>query len=114
MRINSDLKENLGETPRCRRGGWAGGDGVGAVGEKLGGTRRNLEGLRGVRVFSGDVSDGSCGSGESCGSSESCGSGGNGGSGGSGESGGSCGSCGRDGITPDSLTRQLPTTPKGD
>ena len=65
LRINRDLKENLGETPRCRRGGWAGGDGVGggggAVGEKLGGTRRNSEGMGGVRVFSGDVSDGSCG-----------------------------------------------------
>ena len=27
---------------------------------------------------------------------------------------GSCGSGGRSGIAPDSLTRQLPTTPKGD
>ena len=39
----------------------AGGDGVGAVGEKLGGTRRNSKGMGGVRVFSGDVSDGSGG-----------------------------------------------------
>ena len=52
MRINRDLQENLGETPRCRRGAsCAGEDGVGAVGEKLGGTRRNSEGLRGVRVM---------------------------------------------------------------
>ena len=34
-------------------GGWAGGDGVGAGGEKLGGTGRNSEGMRGVRVFFG-------------------------------------------------------------
>ncbi|ASF42442.1 hypothetical protein CBG49_04760 [Capnocytophaga endodontalis] len=62
MRINRDLKENLGETPRCRRGAsCAGEDGVGAVREKLGGTGRNSEGMGGVRVFSGDVSDGSCG-----------------------------------------------------
>ena len=41
LRINRDLQENLGETPRCRRGAsCAGGDGVGAVGEKLGGTGR--------------------------------------------------------------------------
>ena len=47
MRINRDLQENLGETPRCRRGAsCAGGDGVGAVGEKLGGNGRNSEGLR--------------------------------------------------------------------
>ena len=47
LRINRDLQENLGETPRCRRGAsCAGGDGVGAVGEKLGGTGRNSEGLR--------------------------------------------------------------------
>ncbi|ASF42262.1 hypothetical protein CBG49_03680 [Capnocytophaga endodontalis] len=67
MRINRDLQENLGETPRCRRGAsCAGEDGVGAVGEKLGGTRRNSEGMGGVRVFfGGDVSDGSGGSGES-------------------------------------------------
>ena len=31
----------------------AGGDGVGAVGEKLGGTRRNSKGMGGVRVFFG-------------------------------------------------------------
>ena len=31
--INRDLQENLGETPRCRRGAsCAGGDGVGAEG----------------------------------------------------------------------------------
>ena len=41
LRINRDLQENLGETPRCRRGAsCAGGDGVGAVGEKLGGNGR--------------------------------------------------------------------------
>ena len=72
LRINRDLQENLGETPRCRRGAsCAGGDGVGAaraemggvgaVGEKLGGGGRNSEGMGGVRVFSGDVSDGSGG-----------------------------------------------------
>jgi len=32
----------------------AGGDGVGAVGEKLGGTRRNSKGMGGVRVFFGE------------------------------------------------------------
>ena len=54
LRINRDLQENLGETPRCRRGAsCAGGDGVGAVGEKLGGNGRNSEGMRGVRVFFG-------------------------------------------------------------
>ncbi|WP_238423888.1 hypothetical protein, partial [Capnocytophaga genosp. AHN8471] len=34
---------------------------MGGVGEKLGGTGRNSEGMGGVRVFSGDVSDGSGG-----------------------------------------------------
>ena len=61
--------------------------------EKLGETRRNSEGwephgqgweLWGVSRTGKDGSDGSGGSG------------------------------GRDGITPDSFTRQLPTTPKGD
>ena len=33
------------------------------MGEKLGGTGRNSEGMGGVRVFSGGVSDRSCGSG---------------------------------------------------
>ena len=43
LRINRDLQENLGETPRCRRGAsCAGGDGVGAV-------ERNSEGLRETR-----------------------------------------------------------------
>ena len=62
--------------------------------ENLGETRRNSEG--GASHTGRDGSGGSCGNG---------GNGGSGGSGGSGESGG---------ITPDSLTRQLPTTPKGD
>ena len=48
-----------GRPPNPRRGtnrkgrSCAGGDGVGAVGEKLGGTRRNSEVMGGVRVFFG-------------------------------------------------------------
>ena len=61
LRINRDLQENLGETPRCRRGGWTGGEGVGAVernSEGLGETRKDwdLEKERGE--FGGDESVG--------------------------------------------------------
>ena len=74
--------------------------------ERLGEARRNSEGWErwerwewwGASHTGRDGSDGS---------------GGNGGSGGSCGRDGSGGSDERDGITPDSLTRQLPTTPKG-
>ena len=56
MKINRDLKENLGETPRCRRGGLGGWGSGGRDGS--GGIGRNSEGMGGVRVFSGDVSGG--------------------------------------------------------
>ena len=54
------------------------------------------------------------GSGESCGRDGSGGSSGSSGSGGSDGSGGSSGKGGSSGIAPDSFTRQLPTTPKGE
>ena len=41
--------------------GWRWGGSGGNGGEELGGTRRNSKGMGGVRVFSGDVSDGSGG-----------------------------------------------------
>ena len=54
LRINRDLQENLGETPRCRRGAsCAGGDGRGGREtrrdwEKLGRTERGESFFRGV------------------------------------------------------------------
>ena len=50
---------------------------------------------------------------EKLGGGASCARRGNGGSGGGSGSDESCGSCGSSGIAPDSLTRQLPITPKG-